>query len=76
MKTFVKWLKETDGELLKWATGFAENNTRTGVKPQYPEGYVRSQYPDGYFPPVSATAVLDLQNSKKIKNVAPPDTAA
>lgn len=82
MQSFLKWINETDKDLVTWAKSnginfkkIAENNIRTGVKPQYPEGYVRSQYPDGYFPPVSATAYLDLQNSKKVKSVAPPDTA-
>jgi hypothetical protein len=42
-----------------------ENATRTGVKAQYPDGYLRSQYPDAYFAPTSATAYLDLQQSKK-----------
>jgi hypothetical protein len=46
-----------------------ENNTRTGVKAQYPDGYVRSQYPDAYFAPTSATAYLDLKNSKKTRSV-------
>jgi len=45
----------------------SENSTRTGVKPQYPDGYVRSQYPAAYFAPTSATAYLDLKNSKKNK---------
>lgn len=42
-----------------------ENTTRSGIRPQYPEGYVRSQYPDAYFAPTSATAYLDLKNAKK-----------
>jgi len=46
-----------------------ESGTRTGVKAQYPDGYVRSQYPDGYFAPTSATAFLDLKNSKSVKSV-------
>jgi hypothetical protein len=47
----------------------AENTTRSGIRPQYPDGYVRSQYPDGYFSPTSATAFLDLKNAKKVKSV-------
>lgn len=45
-----------------------ENVTRSGIRPQYPDGYVRSQYPDGYFAPTSATAFLDLKNAKKVKS--------
>lgn len=71
MITFEKWAKENKLDLPE----LAENGVRTGVKAQYPDGYVRSQYPDAYFPPVSATADLDLQNAKKIKNKAPSDNA-
>lgn len=44
-----------------------ENTSRSGIRPQYPDGYVRSQYPDGYFAPTSATWKLDLQNSANKK---------
>lgn len=47
----------------------SENNTRTGVKAQYPDGYVRSQYPDGYFAPTSATAYLDQKQAQSVKSV-------
>ena len=46
-----------------------ENTHRSGIRGQYPDGYVRSQYPDGYFAPTSATWALDLKNAKGIKNV-------
>lgn len=44
-----------------------ENSLRTGVKAQYPDAYARAQYPDAHFAPISATAYLDLKNSKKLK---------
>lgn len=47
----------------------SENTTRSGIRGQYPDGYVRSQYPDAYFAPTSATAYLDLKNAKKVRNV-------
>lgn len=46
-----------------------ENTHRSGIRGQYPDGYVRSQYPDGYFAPTSATAFLDLKNAKGKKMV-------
>lgn len=46
----------------------SENTTRSGIRGQYPSGYVRSQYPDAYFAPTSATAFLDLKNAKKVKD--------
>ena len=61
-------------DFIQWcqAKGFAvppveESNSthRTGIRGQYPDGYVRSQYPDGYFAPTSATWKLDLDNAKK-----------
>ena len=42
-----------------------ENTHRSGIRPQYPDGYARSQYPDGYFAPTSATWKLDLANAAK-----------
>lgn len=45
-----------------------ENTHRSGIRGQYPDGYVRSQYPDGYFAPTSATAFLDLKNAGKVKS--------
>lgn len=71
MKTFLKWAEENKLEL----PDLQENGTRTGVKPQYPDGYTRSQYPDGYFPPTTATAFLDLKNSKNVKDKAPSNDA-
>ena len=47
-----------------------EKTKRSGIRGQYPDGYVRSQYPDNYFMPISATAALDLQNAKSTKSVA------
>ena len=64
---FSEWCKANKLEL-----PVIENQTRSGIRPQYPDGYVRSQYPDGYFTPTSATAFLDLQNAKKVKSKAPP----
>lgn len=82
MKNFFGWLKKYDNDLLAWVNkneidinGITENILRTGVRPQYPEGYVRSQYPDLYFPPATATAPVDLQNSKKVKSKAPANDA-
>lgn len=82
MNSFFSWLQEYDKGLLKWASeneidlnSIKENSLRTGVKFGYPPAYAKAQYPDGYFPPLSATAFLDLQNSKKQKIVAPPDDA-
>jgi len=46
-----------------------ENTHRSGIRGQYPDGYVRSQYPDAYFAPTSASAYLDLKNAKGIKHV-------
>ena len=46
-----------------------ENTHRSGIRGQYPDGYVRSQYPKGYFAPTSATWALDLKNAEKVKNV-------
>jgi hypothetical protein len=51
-----------------------ENVTRSGIRPQYPDGYVRSQYPDAYFAPTSATTYLDLKNAKKIKHKKDADS--
>lgn len=48
-----------------------ESAVRSGVKPQYPEGYARSQYPKGYFPPHSPTSYLDLKNSEKVSSKSP-----
>lgn len=65
MLSFVDWCKNKNLEL----PSVDENQTRSGIRGQYPDGYVRSQYPDGYFAPTSATAFLDLKNAKGIKNV-------
>lgn len=62
---FITWCKTASLPL----PTTAENTHRSGIRGQYPDGYVRSQYPDGYFSPTSATAFLDLKNAKKIKNV-------
>jgi hypothetical protein len=64
-------------DFVNWCAGKAlplpqpnteENTTRSGSRPQYPDGYIRSQYPDAYFAPTSATAYLDLKNASKIKS--------
>jgi len=64
MLDFIEWAKENGLDL----PAINENQTRSGVRGQYPDGYVRSQYPDGYFAPTSATAFLDLKNAKGISH--------
>jgi hypothetical protein len=64
---FINWCQAKNLPLPSENT--QENTTRSGIRGQYPDGYVRSQYPDGYFAPTSATAFLDLKNAKKVKNV-------
>jgi hypothetical protein len=74
MLTFTQWCEEkqldlpvvTDVEDAKKTK--EENRVRTGLRPAYPDAYYRSQYPDLYSTPHSATAALDLQNSKKISH--------
>lgn len=65
MINFIEWCKEKNIEL---SDDLVESATRSGIRPAYPDGYVRSQYPDGYFSPTSATAHLDLKNSKNLKH--------
>lgn len=67
MLDFVKWCSNKSLPLPEPTT--TENTHRSGIRGQYPDGYVRSQYPDAYFAPTSATAYLDLKNAKGIKNV-------
>lgn len=62
MRDFINWCNNLSLPLPQPTTD--ENTTRSGIRPQYPDGYVRSQYPDAYFAPTSATAYLDLKNSK------------
>lgn len=68
MLDFIQWCEEVKGIKLNPVN---EDSTRTGIRPYYPDAYKRSQYPDGYFAPSSATAFLDLKNSKsgKFKSV-------
>jgi hypothetical protein len=66
MLDFVNWCSTKS---LPIPATTSENATRTGIRPAYPEGYLRSQYPDAYFAPTSATAYLDLKNSKNTKSV-------
>jgi hypothetical protein len=61
---FVKWCATKNLPL----PTTAENTHRSGIRGQYPDGYVRSQYPDAYFAPTSATAYLDLKNAKKVSH--------
>ena len=70
MKNFLQWVESNGLELpvidtadKKPAT--SENTKRTGLSGNYPPQYVAGQYPDGYFPPIKATAALDLKNMKK-----------
>jgi hypothetical protein len=62
---FIKWCEDNSLPL----PSVAENTKRAGVSQEYPDGYVRSQYPDAYFPPIVATAYLDLKNAKNVKHV-------
>ena len=62
---FVKWCEAKKKAL----PAFQENTKRSGIRGQYPDGYVRNQYPDAYFAPISATAYLDLKNADGIKHV-------
>jgi hypothetical protein len=74
MLDFTKWCSDKGLPLPEPTT--MENATRTGVKAQYPDGYLRSQYPDAYFAPTSATAYLDLKNSKGVRSVKGSGQAA
>ena len=65
MINFINWCAEKSLPL----PTTDENTTRSGIRGQYPDGYVRSQYPDAYFAPTSATAYLDLKNAKGKKMV-------
>ena len=69
MIDFINWCQTKNLPLPQAETTTKENTTRSGIRPQYPDGYVRSQYPDGYFAPSSATAFLDLKNAKKTRSV-------
>jgi hypothetical protein len=71
MLDFIEWCKDSGKELPE----INENQTRSGIRGQYPDGYVRSQYPDGYFAPTSATAFLDLKNAKSVKHKTGENTA-
>lgn len=71
MKKFLEWAKANNRDL----SFLQENKIRTGIRPAYPSGYVRHEYPDAYYYPHSATAALDLQNSEKVKDKAPPNDA-
>lgn len=62
MQDFIGWCGEKSYEL----PAFAENVMRAGHSQNYPDAYVRGQYPPGYFTPISATAILNLQNAKKM----------
>ena len=53
MKSFSDWYQQR----------LDEDAKRTGVRPQYPDGYARFQYPPEYFPPLSAEAIFDLMAS-------------
>lgn len=66
MIDFIEWCKQNN----KSIPDVNESQTRSGIRPQYPDGYVRSQYPDGYFAPTSATAFLDLKNAKSVTSKA------
>ena len=63
MLDFIQWCESKSLPL----PNISENTHRSGIRPQYPEGYVRSQYPNAYFAPTSATAFLDLKNARSGK---------
>ncbi len=71
MKSFTQWAKDNSLDL----PPVSEDTKRGGIHTAYPSAYVRSQYPDAYFAPTSATAYLDLQNAKKIRDKAPSNGA-
>lgn len=72
MKSFVQWAKDIKKEEFK----VDENKIRTGIKGAYPSGYVRHEYPDAYYYSHSATAAIDLQNARSVKDKAPPNNAS
>jgi len=72
MRTFMQWAKEKHPELEQMVK---ENKIRTGLHTAFPSGYVRHEYPDAYYYPHIATAPLDLQNAKGVKDKAPSDEA-
>lgn len=73
MQDFISWAQNNN---LPLPTA-NENTHRSGIRPQYPDAYARSQYPDAYFAPTSATAYLDLKNSRSmVKNVSGKNTAS
>jgi hypothetical protein len=67
MLDFVNWCSSNSLQLPGLTT--SENATRNAPKQQYPDAAGRAQYPDAYFAPTSATAYLDLKNSKNVKMV-------
>lgn len=76
MKSFSQWAEENQHDVKSVMSEptvvsgqeVSEKTKRGGLKPGYPDGYVRNQYPDNYFTPISASAPVDLQNSKKKKS--------
>jgi len=64
MIDFIKWCENKNLPL-----PLDENQTRSGIRGQYPDGYIRSQYPPGYFAPTSATWKLDLKQAKDQRSV-------
>jgi hypothetical protein len=73
MLDFVNWCSTKS---LPLPATTSENATRNAPKQQYPDAYGRAQYPDAYFSPTSATAYLDLKNSKNVKMVKDAGNAA
>lgn len=68
MRTFLQWAKANKKNLV-------EDKIRTGIHTAMPKGYVQHEYPDAYYYSHIGTAPLDLQNLKKVKDVAPSDNA-
>lgn len=60
MKTFLQWADSRKIEIPE-VNMKAENTKRSGIRGNYPDGYVRSQYPDLYFTPIAADAPVQLK---------------
>lgn len=77
MLDFIEWCKTNNLEL----PVLTEKTHRSGIRPQYPDAYAGRgyAYPDANWAPHSATAFLDLKNSKSMGVSGKPggkDTAA
>lgn len=66
MKTFLQWA-DNRGLKLPEVDLKAENTKRSGIRGNYPDGYIRNQYPDLYFTPIAADAPVQLKNAGRGK---------